>query len=223
MVKSNMKLLLTSGGLANESIIKALQDLVVKPFSELKVAFIPTASNLESGDKWWLIKDLVKLRELNFAQIDTVDISALPKEIWLKRLQEADVIFVEGGNTYHLMYWFNKSGLSEILSELLKTKVYVGVSAGTLIMTPSLLNAVEERQPALDIGETAYDNALAHVDFMVTPHINSPYFPDNNFENLEKESKKYSHSIYGLDNNSAIKVDGEKVEVISEGEWKKYN
>ncbi len=218
-----MKLLLTSGGLENKSIINALQELVIKPFSELKIAFIPTASNLEKGDKWWLIDDLKKLKELKFNSIDIVDVSALPKEIWSERLKEADILFVEGGNTYHLMYWFNESGLSEILPELLKTKVYIGVSAGTLITTPSLINAGSEKQPVQEIGETIYDQGLVLVNFMIEPHINNSWFPELTFEFLESESKKYPHPIYGLDDNSAIKIDGDKIEVISEGVWKKFN
>jgi len=219
-----MKLLLTSGGLKNQSIINALQELVGRPFSESKIAFIPTASNLEPGDKKdWFIADLVQLKNLKFNSIDIVDISTLPKEIWLKRLEEADILYVEGGNTYHLMYWFNQSGLSEILPELLKTKIYVGVSTGTIIATPSLLNADFEKQPTLDIKEIAYDNGLSLVNFMIEPHINSVWFPDSNFESLEKRSKDYKHPIYGLDDNSAIKVEDDRIEIVSEGEWKRYN
>ena len=217
-----MKLLLTSGGLANSSIIKALSDLVIKPFNELKLAFIPTASNLETGDKWWLIKDLETCKKLGFLSIDIVDISALPKTIWQKRLQDSDVILVEGGNVYHLIYWFNKSGLSQLLSELLKTKVYVGISAGSLIVTPSLINADFEKPAVQDIGEAIFDQGLSLVNFMIAPHINNSYFPEYTFENLKKQSKNYQHPIYGLDDNSAIKIDGDKVEVVSEGEWKLF-
>lgn len=219
-----MKLLLTSGGLENNSITKALLDLLQKPFEESKIAFIPTASNLEPGDKKdWFIEDLIQLKNLKFSSIDIIDISALPKEIWLARLKDVDIIYVEGGNTYHLMYWFNKSGLSEILPELLKTKIYVGVSAGTVVATPSLLNADFEKQPALDIKEIAYDNGLSLVEFMIEPHINSVWFPESNFESLEKRSKDYKHPIYGLDDNSAIKIEDDRIEIVSEGEWRRYD
>lgn len=130
-----MKLLLTSSGLENQSIIKALLKLAEKPFDQLKVAFIPTASNVEEGDKDWLINDLTKLQELNFTSVDIVDISALPKNIWEKRLEEADVFFFEGGNTCHLIYWIKKSGLINLLPEFLKTRVWVGVSAGSMVVT----------------------------------------------------------------------------------------
>lgn len=105
-----MKLLLTSAGLSNESIIKAFFDLVGKSAKEIRVAFIPTASNIETGDKWWLIKDLSTLQGMGFAQLDIVDISAMPKVAWQPRLEEADVFFFGGGNTFYLMHWIRKSG-----------------------------------------------------------------------------------------------------------------
>jgi len=100
-----MKILLTSGGLSNKSIVDALLELTERPFAELNLAFVPTAANVESGDKDWLIADLVTCTKLGFKSIDIVDISAIPKDVWLPRLQEADVFFFEGGNTYHLMEW----------------------------------------------------------------------------------------------------------------------
>jgi len=218
-----MKLLLTSGGLENNSIIKALSDLLQKPFEESKIAFIPTASNLEEGDKKdWLIEDLIQLKNLKFNSIDIVDISALPKEIWLKRLKEADILFIEGGNTYHLMYWFNKSGLSEILPELLKTNIYIGVSAGTVVATPSLLNSKSEAKIVEKISGQISHQGLGLIGFMIEPHVNSVWFPESTFENLEKKSKHYKYPIYCLDDNSAIKIDGDIIEIISEGEWKLF-
>lgn len=218
-----MKLLLTSAGISNQTILKGLDDLVGKPLDQLKVAFIPTAANLEPGDKNWLIDDLRRLSFLKFKEIDIVDISALPKEIWQKRLEETDVIFVEGGNTYHLMYWFNQSGLSKILSKLLKTRIYIGVSAGTIITTPSIINADFEAKPLKQIHEEIFHEGLNLVNFMIEPHLNSEYFPESTLENLKIRSKKYPHLIYGIDDNTAIKVDGNNIEVISNGIWKKFD
>ncbi|MCW1949148.1 MAG: Type 1 glutamine amidotransferase-like domain-containing protein [Candidatus Shapirobacteria bacterium] len=218
-----MKLLLTSAGITNQTILQGLDELAGKPLDQLNVAFIPTAANLESGDKDWLIDDLRRLSFLKFKQVDIVDISALPKKIWQTRLKEADILFVEGGNTYHLMYWFNQSGLSKILPKLLETKIYIGVSAGTIIATPSIINADFESKPLKEINEEICHQGLNLVNFMVEPHINSEYFPESTFENLEVQSKKYSHPIYGVDDNTAIKVDGDNIEVISNGIWKKFD
>lgn len=217
-----MKLLLTSGGLTNDSIISALKDLIQKPFNKVNLAFIPTASNLEKGDKWWLIEDLKTCKELGFKAIDIVDISALPKKVWKKRLEAADVLLFEGGNTYHLMYWINKSGLRKLLPRLLKDKVYIGISAGTIVATPSLILSSAEKEPVKEIGETIYDDGLGLVDFLVEPHVNNKHFPQLTFDYVEKQSRKIPQQIYALDDNSAIKVVNKKISIVSEGKWKKF-
>lgn len=218
-----MKLLLTSAGITNQSLSNALLELTEKSFSELNVAFIPTASNVEKGDKFWLIDDLNSLKNLGFKQVDIVDISALPKDIWLPRLEEADILYFEGGNTFHLMHWIEKSGLKELLPEMLKTKVYVGVSAGSMVACKNLDLSTSERLYDEQVDENAKDEGLNFVDFLVRPHLNSPYFPKLNLENLEKMSQEFPDTFYALDDQTAIKVVDGEMEVVSEGVWKKFN
>lgn len=222
-----MKLLLTSGGLSNNSIISSLKKLTEKPFSELNLAFIPTAANIEEGDKSeWFIKDLEICRSLGFKSIDIVDISALPKEIWKKRLEESQIIMVEGGNTYHLMYWIRKSGFEKLLPELLKTRVYIGISAGSagsVVMAPSLALSSSEKEIVETVGEKIEDKGLGFVNFLVEPHLNSLSFPELTFNYVEKQSKNIKLPIYALDDNSAVEVIDNKITVISEGNWKKFN
>jgi len=217
-----MKLLLTSAGLRNQTIVKALDELVGKPLDQLKVAFIPTAANLEEGDKGWLIDDLRRLSFLNFKEIDIVDISAVPKEIWLARLKNADVFFVEGGNTYHLMHWFNKSGLSKVLPELLKTRVYVGVSAGSMIVNPTIIHSYKEKQTFNKINKNKSDKGLSYINFMVEPHLNNHGLPEITVNNLEKKLKDYPYTVYAIDDDTAIKIDGDQLEVVTQGVWKKF-
>jgi len=145
-----MKLLLTSNGISNSSIANALFSLTGKKPEETTLVFIPTASNVETGDKDWLIKDLLNLKKLNFKSIEITDISAVDEKIWKPSFERADVLFFEGGNTYHLMRWLNKSGLAKILPELLKDKVYVGVSAGSMVSNPDL---------ALKLSQIIYENS----------------------------------------------------------------
>lgn len=217
-----MKLLLTSEGLANQVIINALLDLTQKPFDQLKVAFIPTASNVEEGDKGWVINDLMKLKELKFASVDIVDISALPKEIWQKRLENTDIFFFEGGNTCHLMYWIKKSGLINLLPELLKTRVWVGVSAGSIVVTKDIsLNDSQKLYREEDDMEN--NTGLGYLDFHIRPHLNSSYFPNMTLENIQEIADETKETIYALDDNSAIQVIDEKISVISEGIWKRFN
>ncbi|NTW22173.1 type 1 glutamine amidotransferase-like domain-containing protein [Candidatus Falkowbacteria bacterium] len=218
-----MKLLLTSAGLSNKSIAEALVDLAGRPFAELNLAFVPTAANVEAGDKWWLINDLVNCKNLGFKSIDIVDISALPKDIWQPRLEAADVFLFGGGNTFHLMYWLQKSGLSALLPELLETRVYVGISAGSMVACKSLDLSMSEKLYDDVPGEYDKDEGLDYVDLLVRPHLNSPYFPNLNMENLEKLAVDFPETFYALDDQSAIKVDGGRTVVVSEGVWKKFN
>ncbi len=134
-----MKFLLTSSGITNKSIAAALFELAGKAAGDTSLVFIPTAANVEPGDKSWLIENLWELKQLNFRSIDIADISAVGKEVWLPKIEQADVIFFGGGSTYHLMEWINRSGLAELLPELLKTRVYVGLSAGSMVACNALV------------------------------------------------------------------------------------
>lgn len=206
-----MKLLLTSGGLRNPTIIKAFLDLADKPVTELKVAFIPTAQNIKAGDKKWVFDQLTSLKDLNVKQIDIVDFSAVPKEMWLPRLQESDVIFVNGGDTLYLMDCCNKFGLTQEIPELLKDKVYVGVSAGSYIATPDL---------RLSTGGDASVKALNLVDFGIQAHLETAKYGEAKSEAAMRERiKGCPYKVYALDDQMAVKVDGDKVEVVGEGRY----
>lgn len=219
-----MRLLLTSEGFTNQSIVDAFLDLAGKPFSELKLAYIPTASNVEIEDKGWVIAHMAKCKELGFGSIDIVDISALPREDWEPRLQIADVLLFEGGKTIHLMDWITRSGLDKLLPELLKTKIYVGISAGSMVTTPNLSVAGSETLYYHSVvTENRNVKGLGLVEFLIRPHFNSKDFPKVNSYVLKGFAKDSSETIYALDDNSAIKVDGDKVEVVSEGKWEKFN
>jgi dipeptidase E len=215
-----MKLLLTSAGLTNKTIINGLQKLLGKPIKNTKLAYIPTAANVEEGDKSWLIKDLNNCIKAGF-EVDIVDISAVSKDIWLPRLKTAKVLLFGGGKTMHLMYWLNKSGLTEILPELLKSKIYVGISAGSCVACPTIFNSVQnlfDEEYPLKIKK-----GLNFVNFQFIPHLNSPYFSKIRKNNLEKASKKVNEPVYIFDDNSALVFDNGKIEIASEGEWYKFN
>ena len=214
-----MKLLLTSGGITNKSIAKALFELVGKKPEETSLVFIPTASNVEKGDKSWLIGDLVNLKNQNFKSISIADISAVPENIWRPQIKEADVIFFEGGNTYHLMEWINKSGLAKLLPEFLKTKVYVGLSAGSMVVSPDLALKISQDLYEEDLDRTGDISGLNFVDFYVLPHFNSIYFSKLKEENIRESAKGIKNKIYVLGDQSALKVDNGKVEIISEGKY----
>ncbi len=214
-----MKLLLTSAGLANKSIKTALFDLVGKKPKDTSLVFIPTAANVEVGDKNWFIDDLINLKKQNFKSIEIADISAVDESIWKPKVERADVIYFEGGNTYHLMRWLNKSGLTNLLPELLQNKVYVGVSAGSMVTCPDLVLKISQLVYEEDLKETEEVDGLKFVDFYFLPHLNSDWFKKLREKFIKEVVKNMSEKVYALDDNSALKIVDGKVEVISEGKW----
>ncbi len=219
-----MKLLLTSDGITNKSIAKALFELVGKPPNQTTIAFIPTAMNMALGDKGWFVDMLYQIKELGLKNLDIVDISALPKSVWLPKLEAADVLFFSGGNALHLMNSMKKSGLIEVLSELIKTRVYASNSAGSTITAPDLaLSNPKYKAPYKEIFGYDETDGLNFVDFYTQSHFNSTQYPERTEGPLKELVKNFTRTIYALDYNSALKVVDGKVEVISEGEYLKFN
>lgn len=219
-----MKLLLTSNGLSNSSISTALFELVGKLPSETAIAFIPTAMNIGDGDKDWFVEDLMNIKKQGLKCLDVVDISALPIEIWRPRLEAVDVLFFSGGNTSHLMRWIIESGLKELLLEFLKTKVWAGISAGSMVTNPTLaLSSNDKKIYYEEVTGYRSDVGLNLVDFYVRPHYNSPYFPKANKEYLENIAKDFEAKIYALDDMCALKIIDGVVEVVSEGDYLELN
>ncbi|MDD4662050.1 MAG: Type 1 glutamine amidotransferase-like domain-containing protein, partial [Candidatus Pacebacteria bacterium] len=208
--------------LTNNSIVNALFELTEKKAEETSIVFIPTASNVELGDKGWLIDDLINLKKQNFKSIEIVDISAVEEKIWKPSLEKADVLYFEGGNTYYLMRWLNKTGLSQSLRSLLEDKVYVGASAGSMVTNPDLALKTSQEIYEEDMIETEELKGLNFVDFYFLPHLNSEWFKKVRKENIEKIKQKINRPIYALDDNSALKIIDNQVEIVSEGEWLKY-
>lgn len=211
-----MRLLLTSAGITNVSIATALKELAGKGV-KIKVAFIPTAANDEEGEKDWLIKNYNECEKVG--TVDIVDISALPRSSWLPRLKVSNVIVVGGGWTAYLMEWFIKSGLKDELQKLLKNRVYVGISAGGIILAKTI-QASSEYLYGDEVNNAP--PGLGYIDFNFRPHFNSPHFPKVRDKHLRRVSKRLNGDLYALDDNSAIVYLNGKIRVISEGKWKKY-
>lgn len=210
-----MKLLLTSSGLSKRHIGEALQDMVGKAPSDCPVGFIPTAANVEAYNKDWLIAQFEQLKRYGFYHIDIVDISADGVD-WRTRLADVDVLWLSGGNTFHLLDQIRKTGFDTWLKKHIDEKVYVGGSASSIIMTPTIAiaqaNGGDENLPGIDDL-----TGLGYVDFEINPHCDM-----SRFEATEQYAKTLDHALYALDDLSAIKVVDAHVEVISGGTWKKF-
>lgn len=218
-----MKFLLTSAGISNNSIKNSFLNLLGKKPEEASLVFIPTASNVEKGDKTWLIKDFVNFKNLNFKSFNIVDISAVDRSIWYPQIQEADVLVFGGGNTFYLMEWVEKSGLKDELLELLKTKVYVGISAGSMILSPDLMLNTLQKLYTEKLERIENIKGINFVDFYILPHYVSSPSSIRTKENILEAVKEIKNKIYALDDNSALEIFDNNIKIISEGNFLEIN
>jgi dipeptidase E len=220
-------MLLTSAGIRNDILKSALAGLVGKSFATTRVVFIPTASVAAAGDHGWFVEDLSRLHGLRWREFDILELNGLPGAMVLQRLRHADVIYVEGGNHYHLANSIIANGLAAELTDILESKVYVGVSAGSMIFSRNLAErtgeAFGEQEDLRILGETRARSPIGLFDWYLKPHLNSPGFPNRTPRWFEKAAAKLDFPVYAIDDDSAVRVRGDETDVVSDGEWRLLN
>jgi dipeptidase E len=220
-----MKLLLTSGGVTNASIHGALVSLLGKPIAECNALCIPTAEYghpmCTPASAWRFVSgnSPSPMCNLGWKSIGLLELTALPsigEERWVPWLREADVLLVDGGDACFLAHWMRESGLAARLPSL-QEAVWVGVSAGSMVMTPRIgEDFVNWKSP---VGS---DSTLGIVGFSIFPHLDHASMPENSLENAERWAADIGSPAYAIDDQTAISVAGGNVEVVSEGRWKYF-
>ena len=217
-----MKLLLTSGGVTNPSIRAALVDLLGKPIAESSALCIPTAQWGHPMCGPASVRGFVvgapphHMTSLGWKSVGLLDLTALPTigaERWVPWVREADVLLVDGGDATYLCHWMRESGLADLLPSLSET-VWVGVSAGSMVMTPRIGTYFVEWRSAPD------DKTLGVVDFSIFPHLDA--FPTNTLADAERWAADIGGPSYAIDEQTAIAVVDGSVKVVSEGHWKLF-
>jgi dipeptidase E len=158
--------------------------------------------------------------ELEWQSLGVLELTALPsinKDYWVSQVQKTDALLVGGGDPLYLCYWMRQSGLADLLPSLRPETVYVGLSAGSMVMTPSIGEDFVRWKPP-----TGGDKTLGLVDFALFPHLDHPDLPYNSMANAEKWAADMPVPAYLIDDATAIKVVDGTVEVISEGHWKLF-
>ncbi len=219
-----MNLLLTSGGIKNGSIHDALVELLGKPIAQSSALCIPTAIYAfpgGAGKAWQLItgRATSPLCELGWKSLGVLELTALPTieaEHWVPVVEETDALLVGGGDPLYLCHWMRQSGLAGLFPSLAEA-VYVGVSAGSLVMAPNVGDDFVFWRPP-----TGDDEALGIVDFAMFPHLDHEAMPDNSMANAEKWAAGMQVPAYAIDDQTAMQVIDGAVQVISEGHWKRF-
>jgi dipeptidase E len=220
-----MRLLLTSAGIKNASIHDALVDLLDKPIAESTALCIPTAVYAipDGADHAWRFisgrEPRCPMCELGWKSLGVLELTALPsidEERWVPMVKETDTLLVNGGDPLYLCYWMRQSGLADLLPSLRET-VWVGLSAGSTVMAPSIGEDFVGWKPP-----TGGDETLGIVDFAMFPHLDHEDMPDNSMAGAEKWAAGMPVPAYAIDDQTAIKVVNGTIEVVSEGHWKLF-
>lgn len=219
-----MKLLLTSAGIKNPTISDALIDFLGKPIAESNALCIPTATYCmpDGGAMAWRFingKSTTPMCELGWKSLAVLELTALPsidRERWVSTVQSTDALLVNGGDALYLCHWMQQSGLAELLPSL--DLVYVGLSAGSMVLTPNIGREFVGWTPP-----TGGDEALGVVGFSIFPHVDHEALPENTMVNAARWAANLSVPAYAIDDDTAIKVTDNEIEVISEGHWKRFN
>ncbi len=221
-----MKLLLTSAGIKNASIHDALVDLLGKPIAESDALCIPTASYAHPmagpGRAWNFIsgqEPRCPMTELGWKSMGVLELTALPsldEDLWVPLVKETAVLLVNGGDALYLCHWMRQSGLADLMPSLQNT-VWVGLSAGSMVMTPRIGGDFVQWRPP-----TGDDTTLGIVDFSICPHLAQDGMPGNSMAEAERWAAEIPGPAYAIDDETAIKVVDGTVEVVSEGHWKLF-
>jgi dipeptidase E len=222
-----MRLVLTSAGIKNASIRDALIDLLGKPIAESSALCIPTAMYghpmVGPGARAWQFiagRSAEPMCELGWKSLGVLELTALPSiddERWVPLVRETDVLLVAGGDAVYLCHWMRQSGLADLLPSLHET-VWVGLSAGSMVMTPRIgADFVGWKSP------TGGDRTLGIVDFSIFPHVDHEDLPHNSMAHAERWAAGIPGPAYAIDDETAITVVDGTVEVVSEGHWQLFS
>jgi len=220
-----MKLLLTSAGIKNPSIETALVGLLGKPIAECNALCIPTAGyghpQGSPGGAYRFItgKASTPMCELGWKSLGVLELTALPsigEDRWVPWVRETDALLVNGGDALYLNHWMRQSGLAD-LAPSLPNLVWVGLSAGSMVMSPRIGEDFVGWKPT-----GVEDRALGWVDFSIFPHLDHPALPENTMADAERWAAGLANPSYAICDDTAIKVVDGAVEVISEGHWKLF-
>lgn len=219
-----MKLLLTSAGIKNASIHHALVDLLGKPIADCDALCIPTASyghapnGIRGAYRFITGQSRTPMSELGWKSLGVLELTALAtleRELWVPLVEETDVLLVNGGDALYLAHHMRESGMADLLPSL--GAVWVGLSAGSMVMTPRIGPDFMVWNPPAGGDET-----LGVVDFSIFPHVDHPALPENTMADAERWAAGLTGPAYAIDDETAVRVVDGSIEVVSEGHWKLF-
>lgn len=204
-------ILLTSAGMkVKDEIIRLLS----KPPSETQLAHITTASNPKENPEY-MFRDKKLMLDAGF-QVEDIDIEGKSEEELRQILKNKDIVYVQGGEGYYLLKAVKESGFDKVIKDLIDVGViYVGVSAGSYILCPTLeMHTWKSKDTKRDTYGFSEDvQALGLVPFLVTVHYENKYKED-----ITRGINSSKYPVNVLTDDQAILVKNGKAELVGKGE-----
>ena len=195
-----------------------LPNFVGEDVAGKKVAFIPTAAVYPCDDaetketlEFITKSDRAALQSLGLI-VENLEVSSVSAKTVEESILNADYIFVGGGDTFFLMQELRRKSADKLISEhIRKGKLYMGTSAGSLLMQKDIVaDGVENPELSPDLNGDF--TALGFIDFYLYVHYGSNFWGDDD----EYIRKFYAELDYvKISDKQAVTVAGDKVEVIT--------
>ncbi len=202
------RLLLTSNGFENPKIGKEFLKLVNKPVTEIKSLFIPNASRTKE-ELHYISLSKKELIDLGIEKENIIEYN-LDRDVSDGELENIDVVYMCGGNTFYLLYKVRESKFDEKINEIVnKGIVYVGVSAGSMIIGPDIdVSGIREEWDKNDIGIKDL-TGLNLIKERISPH-----YINEDKEAIQKFERETGKKVTPLRDNQAILIKDNEINVI---------
>lgn len=196
-------IILTSQGFSNQAITDKFMGFIPNP-KDTKVAMVTTAARDKENNKWVIIaKD--QFLKMGFGTVDFIDIESNPESDF----STYGVVYVCGGNTFNLAHFSRKANLKKSIEELLaRGGIYIGLSASSLIVGPSIELANEVTPDVNEIGVTDF------TGFGIIPQIIYPHYDPAIETDLQNFESKHNVKVQRLTNDQALIISGSQVEMV---------
>ncbi|MEC0347658.1 Type 1 glutamine amidotransferase-like domain-containing protein [Peribacillus frigoritolerans] len=183
------KILLTSNGFFTDLIKQQFLQLIDGDLSNLKATIITTASHKKQNNRF-AMKAKEDLLGYGFKKVDFNDIEFDKPEL----LKKYNVIYINGGNPFNLLYHMKKSGADLIIKDIAKQNtVIVGVSAGAIILGPNI-EVVNYFTPQINTVDMQDLTALGLTNKAIFPHYDrEDLFPNNSGRSIEDRLKVFEN------------------------------
>ncbi len=174
---------------------------------ELRTVFVPTAGNPYQDPYWvgrrreWLCRNGFRLNDLDLASSTASEVRAA--------LTSADLVYVEGGNTYFLLMHMQQTGFWDAMSE--SSAVYAGNSAGGIVACQDIAFIGELDDPGKAPGLVSMAGA-GLVEFGIMPHMDDERAQPTIARMLAQYSE--DRQIVGLNDDQALLVRGSLVTLV---------